>query len=101
MKDNRKKNVGWLTMEKMDNRTFNSVGSSRIRARWLLPYWKEAEEYVIGKKYDVIIFQKVFWSSFKENGNYKGIKILDLADPDWLENKPVFEYIDWVDATTV
>jgi len=95
-----KKTVAFLSMEKFDGRDLNSVGSSRIRARWLLPYWPEAEEYVIGKAYSTMIFQKVYWESFKDLGNYKGIKILDLCDPDWLENKPVFEYIDWVDAVT-
>ncbi len=73
------KNIGICSMEKFDSRTFNSVGSSRIRVRWLLPYWLEAEEYVIGKKYDILIFQKVYWESFKKNGNFKGIKILDLC----------------------
>src|SRR5438552_3820560 len=94
------KNTALLTMERMNNRVFNSIGSSRIRMRWLLPYWEEAEEFIIGKGYDVMIFQKVYWDTFKKNGNYQGVKILDLCDPDWLENKPVFEYIDWVDAVT-
>ncbi len=89
---------GILTMERMDNRMINSVGSSRIRARWLLNYWEEAEEYVIGKKYDVLLFQKVYWDNMIKN--FKGIKILDLADPDWLEGKPVFEFIDLCDAVT-
>lgn len=97
---NKEKNIGCITMEKFDIRDYNSVGSSRIRIRWLLPYWEEAEEYIIGKKYDVIIFQKVYWDTFKNKSNYKGVKILDLCDPDWLENKPVFEYVDWVDAVT-
>lgn len=83
-------------MEAMDNRTVNSVGSSRIRIRWLLPYWPEAEEYVIGKKYSVMIYQKVYWGAMMKA--FQGIQILDLADPDWLENKPVFEYVDLVDA---
>jgi hypothetical protein len=85
-------------MEKFDNREFNSVGSSRIRARWLLNYWPEAEEYVIGRKYEVLIYQKVYWDTMLEN--FEGIQILDLCDPDWLEGKPVFEYIDLVDAVT-
>lgn len=92
------KTVGLLTMEKMDNRLFNSVGSSRIRMRWLLPYWEEAEEYMIGQKYDVMIFQKVYWGKMMDE--FKGVKILDLCDPDWLENKPVFEFVDKVDAVT-
>lgn len=92
------KTVGLCTMEKFDNRMPNSVGSSRIRMRWLLPYWEEAEEFVIGKKYDTMIFQKVYWSDMMKN--FEGIKILDLCDPDWLENKPVFEFVDLADAVT-
>jgi len=92
------KSIGFCSMEKFDNRDFNSVGSSRIRARWLLPYWDEAEEYVIGKKYDVLIFQKVYWSAMMKA--FEGIKILDLCDPDWLEGKPVFEFVDMADAIT-
>lgn len=93
-----KKTTAWLTMERMSNRPLNSVGSSRIRARWLLNYWPEAEEYVIGKAYDTLCFQKVYWKNMMEV--FKGVKILDLSDPDWLEGKPVFEFIDLVDAVT-
>lgn len=92
------KTVALLPWEKMDNRKFNSVGSSRIRMRWLLPYWKEAEEYIIGKKYEVMIFQKVYWKEMMTS--FEGIKILDLCDPDWLEGKPVFEFVDLADAVT-
>ena len=42
-----KKKIGVSTMERFDNRRSQSVGSSRIRARWLLHYWPEAEEYKI------------------------------------------------------
>lgn len=90
------KQVGIITMEKADNRPKNSVGSSRIRARWLLPYWPEAEEYKMGEEYEVTIFQKVYWDKMLEE--YKGIKILDLCDPDWLEGRPVFQYVDLCDA---
>jgi hypothetical protein len=88
----------FLTMEKFDNREYNSVGSSRIRARWLMPYWPECEEFCIGKNYDFHIYQKVYWKAMMEA--FKGIKIIDLCDPDWLENKPVFEFIDLADAVT-
>jgi hypothetical protein len=92
------KTIAWMTMEKFDNRVSNSVGSSRIRVRWLLNYWTEAEEYIIGKKYQVHIYQKVYWGPMMDA--FTGIKILDLCDPDWLENKPVFEFVDKVDAVT-
>ena len=87
-----------LTMERMDNRRLNTVGSSRIRARWLLHYWPECEEYKIGKKYSFLIYQKVYWADMIKN--FKGIQILDLCDADWLEGKPVFEYVDMMDAVT-
>jgi len=90
------KTIGIASMEKFDNRLFNTVGSSRIRVRWLLPFWEEAEEFIIGKKYEILIFQKVYWLSMMKK--FTGIKIMDLADPDWLENKPVFEYIDMADG---
>lgn len=93
-----KKTVGICTMERFDNRRSNTVGSSRIRARWLLNYWKEAEEYMMGTEYEVIIFQKVYWKNMMEE--FEGIKILDICDPDWLEGKPVLEYVDLADATT-
>ncbi len=90
------KSVGICTMEKFDNRPANSVGSSRIRAKWLLNYWDEAEEFVIGKKYDVMIYQKVYWKEMMTR--FEGIQIIDICDPDWLEKKPVFEFFDLADA---
>ena len=91
------KTIAISTMEKFDNRQKNTVGSSRIRARWLLNYWKEAEEYKMGKNYDVMIYQKVYWKKMMEK--FDGIQILDICDPDWLEKKPVFEFVDLADAT--
>ena len=85
-------------MEKFDNRPYDSIGSSRIRVRWLLPYWEEAEEYVIGKKYDVLMFQKVYWPAMMKA--FEGVKILDLCDPDWLEGRSVLEFVDLADVTT-
>lgn len=89
--------IGFVTFEKAANREFNSAGSSRIRARWVAKYWPEADgEWIIGKEYDVLIFQKVYWDEMMEN--FKGIKILDLCDPDWLEGKDVMKYITMADA---
>lgn len=84
-------------MEKFDNRIKDSVGSSRIRGSWLIKYWPEAEEFKIGEEYDVIIFQKVYWKEMLDR--FEGIKILDICDPDWVEGKPVLEYVDGCDAT--
>ena len=90
--------TGFATMEKFDNRVKNTVGSSRIRARWLIDVWPEAEEFIIGKNYNVMVFQKVYWEKMKKT--FDGIKILDLCDPDWLEGKPVLEFADMCDAVT-
>jgi len=90
--------VGFITMEKFDNRARDTVGSSRIRARWVYDVWDEAEEYQIGQEYDVLIFQKVYWENMMLE--FKGLKILDLCDPDWLEGKDVMKYAELCDAVT-
>lgn len=92
------KTIGICTMEAFDNRPTNTVGSSRIRMRWLLPFWEEAEEYRMGQKYEAMIYQKVYWD--KMMNAFEGVQILDLCDPDWLEGKPVFEYVDKADIIT-
>lgn len=83
-------------MEAHENRPKNSVGSSRIRVTWLLNYWPEAEAFKIGPKYDVVIFQKAYFTRYMKA--FDGIKILDICDPDWLEGKPVMETIGFCDA---
>lgn len=99
-----KMNIAFCTMEQFDNRERNSVGSSRIRARWLWEIWKEVypkdnvDQYTIGEKYDVMIFQKVYWKQMLKA--FEGKKIIDLCDPDWLEGKDVMEYISMCDYCT-
>lgn len=88
--------IGFATMEKIENRPINSVGSSRIRARWLSNYWPESEEYKVGVKYDVMVFQKAYWQEMMMQ--FKDIKIFDLCDPDWLEPRPVVESMEHCDA---
>lgn len=90
--------VGFVTFEKNDNRITGTIGSTRIRARWVYEKWDGAEEYRLGKKYDVLVFQKVYWEQMMLG--FKGIKILDLCDPDWLDGKDVFRYISLADAIT-
>lgn len=88
--------IKFLTMERMENRPVNQVGSSRIRARWVYKYWDEADEFTIGDNPDVLIFQKAYWKDMLEQ--FKGIKILDICDADWLDPRPVFETISCCDA---
>lgn len=89
--------VGIITFENYHQKS--DIASSRIRAKWLIKYWEEAEEFIQGKDYDVVIYQKAYW---KEHARaYKGLKILDICDPDWLENFPVKEFADLMDVITV
>lgn len=91
--------IGILTNENYINTQRDTIGSSRIRARWLLPFWPEAEEFKIGVKYDVVIFQKAYFLEYMKI--FDGIKILDLCDPDWMEGKPVIESLELCDAVSV
>lgn len=77
-----------------------NIGSTMIRVRWPLHYWPEAEEFLIGKKYDVVIFQKAYDLEFAKR--FMGIKILDLCDAeDWLTTlRPIKEMISYCDAVT-
>ena len=88
--------VGIVTCEKALNRRKNSMGSSRIRGRWLWENWDGAEEWKVGGDYDAMIFQKVLWNDMMER--YDGIKILDSCDPTWLEGVDYFKTVDMVDA---
>jgi len=98
----KKLSVRWLTMEKHENRPLNSVGSSRIRGRWLWERFAEdavfeqGGEYMMGEKADVIIFQKAYWRGMLEE--FEGIKIFDLCDPDWLDKRPVVDVANYCDA---
>lgn len=95
--------IAMCSMEMFDNREKDTVGSSRIRARWLIDYWNnlyddEISTYKIGHKYDALIFQKVYWENMVEN--FKGIKVIDLCDPDWLEGRDVMRYVNACDYCT-
>lgn len=57
--------------------------------------------YKYGENPDVLIFQKVYCNTdYKFPANFKGIKILDLCDPDWIDGAPIKETVDAVDAVT-
>jgi len=88
--------IGFATFEKQSNRPKGTIGSTRIRARWLYDSWEGAEEYKIGKEYDVMIFQKVYWEAMMTQ--FKGIKIMDLCDPDWTGGRDVMKYCALADA---
>ena len=91
--------IAMLDMEKYDNRRENQVGSSRIRGRWVRKYCPEIEEFYDGVKYDAVIYQKAYYKKHMEQ--FKGVKIFDLCDPDWMDGRPITELTELVDAFTV
>lgn len=77
------------------------VGSTYIRVDQLIKYWPEAEKYKYGENPDALIFQKVFSSQdYQFPKHFKGIKILDICDPMWLEGVNVVETAQAMDAIT-
>lgn len=78
------------------------AGSTNIRVIQLLKYWPEAKLYKYGENPDVLIFQKVYMAQdYQFPAHFKGTKILDLCDPDWLNGMSgIKATIDVVDAVT-
>lgn len=91
--------VGYLTMEAHDQRKLDSVGSSRIRGRWVMKYSDEIVPFINGEHHDAMIYQKAYWKEHMEQ--FKGPKIFDICDPDWMDGRPVVELASIVDAFTV
>jgi len=92
------KTIAFLLFEKWHGRETYAIGSSRIRGHWVVKYWDEAELFSQGKEYDTILFQKAYWPGYCNK--FKGIKILDICDPDWISEIAVKKTIDQVDAVT-
>ena len=89
--------VGFLTFDQFCAQ--GNYASSRIRARWLVKYWPNAELFVLGRRYDAVIFQKVSWLEYARL--FDGIKILDLCDPDFLHwSSRMVQMMQLCDAVT-
>ncbi len=89
--------IGILTFEQWHSTV--DIGSSRIRGSWIADNWLNAELFVIGRKYSIIIFQKAYWIDYAST--FDGIKILDVCDPDFLDwNSPCIAMADRCDAVT-
>ena len=89
--------IGVLSFEQMLSRY--DIGSSRIRAHWLIKCWPDAELFRMGNYYSTIIFQKAYWLEYAMK--YSGIKILDICDPDFLNwNSRCITMANHCDAVT-
>lgn len=97
------KEVGFLTFEMFQGK--QNIGSTRIRVRWPIAFWPEAEEYRMGRRYETVVFQKAYYlegiKHLEEYAPGKHIKILDICDADWLHwGYRIKEVIDNCDAVT-
>lgn len=92
-------NIRFFTFEAYHGK--KNIGSTKIRVHNLIKYWSEADLYKYGENPDVLIFQKVYITyDYKFPQNFKGIKILDICDPDWKDSPDIFikETLDAMDA---
>lgn len=94
--------IGYITFEQFHGK--QNIGSTRIRVEWLCRYWPEAKVSKMGEKYDVYVFQKVYWIEYAQKLRelHPGaILILDLCDADFLSwANRVKQMIDLCDAVT-
>lgn len=60
------------------------VGSSFLRVDSLVRSNADFEKWQHGKKYESLIFQKAYWKEMMEL--FEGPMILDICDPDWINN---------------
>lgn len=93
--------IGFVLFEAYHQR--KNIGSSRIRGHWiieeLIKLGHDAESFVQGADYDVVVYQKCYWKEHMRV--FKGLKILDICDPDWLEGSEIVSILKEVDIVTV
>lgn len=75
------------------------VGSTFLRVHALTGLCKDFKTWQHGGKYDNLIFQKAYWIEMMEL--FKGPKIMDLCDPDWVnDGTEIVKIAGLVDAIT-
>ncbi len=91
--------VRFLTFEQYHGKS--GVGSTRLRVHQLIERWPEAGLYKYGENPDVMIYQKVYMQpDWQFMAHFRGIQILDICDPDWLDGVEVKRTLDAVDGVT-
>lgn len=89
--------VRFQTFEQFHNK--KNVGSTKIRVHNLIKYWDDADLYKYGENPEVLIFQKVYMTQdYRMPKYFKGLKILDICDPDWLDGALIKETVDVMDG---
>lgn len=104
MKKPEELSIGIFTFSKKHFRSIEKCGSSIWRGMWYWNNWPQAEEYVEGKQYDVVIFQKVWQEDlYLELAKREDVLvILDLCDPEWIMgNWPIMKISSLIDGIVV
>lgn len=92
--------VRFLTFSQFHNKR-PVAGSTNIRVDQLIKYWPSADLYKYGENPETLIFQKVYIAEdYKFPAHFKGVKILDICDPDWLDGHAVVETAHAMNAIT-
>lgn len=79
-----------------------NIGSTNLRVHNLIKYWPEADLYKYGENPDILIYQKVFVTAdYRFPEHFKNKQILDICDPEWLNQQAIKQTIDCMDAVTV
>ena len=89
--------IGYVLFERFHQR--RNIGSSRIRGHWMIEELNkikgvEAECFIQGKDYDVVVYQKAYWKEHAKE--FKGLKILDICDPDWLDGAEIVSFLQHI-----
>ncbi len=92
----RSKSVGFKTREIITK--INNHASDRIRAKWVVEQEKDFEIWREHTNYDIIIFYSV---DNDELDRYSGIKIFNICDPIWADDKDVLPFVDQMDYIIV
>lgn len=76
-------------------------GSTYLRMVQMEKYWPEFSQYKYGANPDALIFQKVYMQpDYSFPAHFENVKILDMCDPDWLDDTAVVETCQAMDAVT-
>ena len=81
-----------ITADYYHGRKKGTFGSSTIRGYWLVDAWKDLKYWHHGDNAEAVIYQKVYWKWHMKD--FKGIKILDMCDPDWMTRDASFDPIE-------
>lgn len=75
-----------------------NCASDRIRGEWVIKNWPEAEVWSPNRKYDVNI---IHHPGIGDISKLSGLKILDVCDPEWINNNSFIRLAERCDGIVV